>query len=134
MIPLPPRSAGAMPAPNKLPPPIMQPVQNPAENGPSITELLASASQLERSDREAAGRLYFDALQRDPGNLVAHNALERLEDPRRYGAWMRVNCTIHPDDDIYKFIDRDELYSRNPVRDLHQRPVDLFQQLHGIRQ
>jgi len=106
-----------MPAPNKLPPPIMQPVQNPAENGPSITELLASASQLERSDREAAGRLYFDALQRDPGNLVAHNALERLEDPRRYGAWMRVNCTIHPDDDIYKFIDRDELYSRNPVRD-----------------
>jgi len=94
----------------------MQQAQRPADIEPSVSELLARAERLETSDHEEAGRLYFEALKRDPANLVAHNSLERLEDPRRYGAWMRVNCSIHPDDDIYKFIVR-EPYSRNPVRD-----------------
>ncbi|MEX2500208.1 MAG: class I SAM-dependent methyltransferase [Wenzhouxiangellaceae bacterium] len=94
----------------------MQPVPNHARPDPSIDDLLARARQLESSDREEAGRLYFEALQRDSANLAAHNALERLGDPKRYGAWMRVNCTIHPDDDIFRFISRDA-YSRNPVRD-----------------
>lgn len=95
----------------------MQPAKNRAETDLSVSELLARAERLETSDRNLAGKLYFDALQRDPANLVAHNSLERLEDPRRYGAWMRVNCTIHPDDDIYKFFVRDKVYTRNPVRD-----------------
>lgn len=84
---------------------------------PATTDdTLRKARELEASDPEAAGRLYFEALQRDPANLEAHNALERLRDPQRYGAWMRVNCTIHPDDDIFRFIVRDR-YSHNPVRD-----------------
>lgn len=94
----------------------MQPARNPAETDPSVADLLARAESLEASDRVAAGRLYLEVLQRDPANLVAHNALERLEDPKRYGAWMRVNCTIHPDDDIFNFIVR-EPFSPNPVRD-----------------
>lgn len=94
----------------------MQPAQNPAETGPSVEDLIARAQRLEASDPATAGGLYHEALQRDPANLAAHNALERLEDPQRYGAWMRVNCTIHPDDDIFRFIVR-EPFSRNPVRD-----------------
>jgi len=94
----------------------MQPVQNPAETDPSVADLLARAESLEASDPAAAGRLYLEALQRDHANLAAHNALERLKDPKRYGAWMRVNCTIHPDDDIFNFIAR-EPFSPNPVRD-----------------
>lgn len=94
----------------------MQPVPNHPRPAPSVDDLLTRAQRLEASDRAAAGSLYFEALQRDPANLVAHNALERLEDPQRYGAWMRVNCTIHPDDDIFGFIARDP-FSRNPVRD-----------------
>ncbi|HMB38774.1 MAG TPA: class I SAM-dependent methyltransferase [Wenzhouxiangellaceae bacterium] len=96
---------------------IMQPVLKASETDPSVSELLARAERLEASDRDEAGRLYFEALRRDPANLVAHNSLERLEDPRRYGAWMLMNCSIHPDDDIYKFFVRDEVYTLNPVRD-----------------
>jgi len=95
----------------------MQPAKTPVESDPSVAEILARARRLETADLEAAGRLYFDALRRDPGNLVAHNSLERLKDPKRYGAWMRVNGTIHPDDDIYKFFAREPLYTLNPVRD-----------------
>lgn len=100
----------------------MQPVQKPhkpelsaAEN--SVDELVDRAQQLEASNPVKAGRLYFEALQRDAANLVAHNALERLGDPKRYSSWMRVNCTIHPEDDIFRFIAREPWYTRNPVRD-----------------
>ena len=86
-----------------------------AEN--SASELVARAQHLEATDRVAAGALYFEALQRDSYNLVAHNALERIEDPRRYSSWMRVNCTIHAQDDIYRFIAREPWYTRNPIRD-----------------
>ncbi|MEM1080250.1 MAG: class I SAM-dependent methyltransferase [Pseudomonadota bacterium] len=82
----------------------------------SAAALLRQAEQLEQSNPRDAGRLFFEALQRDPGCLNAHNALERLNDPKRYSAWMKINCTIHPNDDIYRFIASNE-YSHNPVRD-----------------
>ena len=84
---------------------------------PSVDDLIARARRFEASDRAEAGRLYFEALKRDPASLTAHNALERLADPRRYGAWMRINGTIHPDDDIFRFIAREPDYTLNPVRD-----------------
>lgn len=82
----------------------------------SIDDRLKSARALEHSDPEAAGRLYMEILEQDPGNLEASNALERLEDPRRYSAWMRINCVIDPRDDIFKFIGTGP-YSHNPIRD-----------------
>lgn len=72
--------------------------------------------ELEPRDPVAAGRLYHDILTRDPACIDASNALERLGDPNRFGAWMKVNCTIHPDDDIFSFIARDAA-SLNPIRD-----------------
>jgi SAM-dependent methyltransferase len=86
------------------------------ERTQQIDPLLRQARRIEGADRVEAGRLYWEALCRDPASLEAHNALERLGDPKRYSAWMRVNCTIHPDDDIFDFIAR-EPYSHNPVRD-----------------
>jgi SAM-dependent methyltransferase len=88
----------------------------PLEHHESPRGALERARRLEATDPAEAGRLYFEALQCDPSSLEAHNALERLRDPRRYSTWMRVNCTIHPDDDIFNFIVR-EPYSHNPVRD-----------------
>jgi len=60
--------------------------------------------------------LYAEILLREPGNLTASNALERLRHPDRYSAWMKVNCVIHPNDDIFAFISR-EPRSPNPIRD-----------------
>ena len=90
--------------------------QKPCETEPRIVTLLAEAKRLESFDPAAAGRLYFEILRQAPASLTAHNALERLQDPKRYGAWMHVNCTIHPNDDIFAFIANNE-YSHNPVRD-----------------
>ncbi|MBS3745086.1 MAG: class I SAM-dependent methyltransferase [Wenzhouxiangellaceae bacterium] len=100
----------------------MQAAQKPANSDSraserSVDDLVARARRLEAADRGEAGRLYMQALQRDPANLTAHNALERLEDPKRYGAWMRINGTIHPEDDIFRFIAREPAYTLNPVRD-----------------
>lgn len=100
----------------------MQAAQKPANpdsraSERSVDDLVARAQRLEAADRAEAGRLYLEALQRDPANLTAHNALERLEDPKRYGAWMRINGTIHPEDDIFRFIAREPTYTLNPVRD-----------------
>lgn len=77
---------------------------------------LESARAIEAEDPVAAGHFYVEALDRDPGCLEAHNALERLGHPRRFSHWMRINCTIHPNDDIFRFFVRDG-QSRNPVRD-----------------
>jgi len=92
---------------------------NPAPDATqrAVDDLLSRARQLEAVDAQQAGRLYLKALQRDPANLTAHNALERLGDPNRYGAWMRINATIHPDDDIFHFVAREPTYTLNPVRD-----------------
>ncbi len=35
--------------------------------------------------------------------LAAHNELERRGGPDAMGHWMRVNCLIHPNDDIFAF-------------------------------
>jgi len=84
---------------------------------PDSTEaLLVKARTAEANGLRTAGDLFAEALDRDPGCLEAHNALERLGHPRRFSHWMRINCTIHPDDDIFRFFVRDG-QSRNPVRD-----------------
>jgi SAM-dependent methyltransferase len=82
----------------------------------AIRALLARAGEMETDNPASAGMLYLEALERDPGCLAAHNALERMGHPRRFSHWMRINCTIHPDDDIFRFFARDG-QSRNPVRD-----------------
>jgi len=95
----------------------MQLVQKSRHPERSANELIRRARALEATDRVAAGRVYFEALQLDPASLDAHNALERLGDPNRYSSWMHINCTIHPEDDIFRFIAREASYTRNPVRD-----------------
>ena len=82
----------------------------------AFDEQIRRARALEDSHREEAGRLYMEVLEHDPGNIEASNSLERLEDPRRYSAWMRINCVIDPRDDIFKFIGTGP-YSHNPIRE-----------------
>lgn len=88
----------------------------PMNDPDSAEALLARARAAEKAGSETAGDLFAEAFDRDPGCLEAHNALERLGHPRRFGHWMRINCTIHPEDDIFRFFVREGL-SRNPVRD-----------------
>ncbi|QOC23130.1 class I SAM-dependent methyltransferase [Wenzhouxiangella sp. AB-CW3] len=83
---------------------------------PAFSAEIQRARELESNDPDEAGRLYMSVLERDPGNLEASNALERLHDPRRYSAWMRINCMIDPRDDIFRFIGTGP-YSHNPIRD-----------------
>lgn len=78
-------------------------------------ELLQKAAALEHSDLDAAGDLYTSILERDPACLAASNALERLRHPRRFSRWMHVNCTIHSEDDIFRFFQRDP-GTRDPIR------------------
>jgi len=81
----------------------------------SIGEELQRAAALEAIEPLAAADLYAVLLQREPACVEASNALERLGDPRRFGAWMRVNCTIHPRDDLLGFIARGA-HGQNPIR------------------
>lgn len=87
----------------------MNPVQ-------ATRSLIERARALEKEDVAEAARLYREALRADPASIEASNALERLNDPERYSAWMRINCVIHPDDDIFAFIAR-ERHNLNPIRD-----------------
>lgn len=82
----------------------------------AIDSLLEQARRLEPGDPDTAAGLYRQALRADPACIEASNALERLRDPERYGAWMRINCVIHPDDDLFAFIAR-ERHNLNPIRD-----------------
>lgn len=82
----------------------------------ALEEDFHRARALEKSDPTEAGRLYLKVLRGDPANVEASNALERLRDPNRYSAWMRVNCVIDPRDDIFRFI-ASSPSSLNPVRD-----------------
>ncbi|MFP4208498.1 MAG: class I SAM-dependent methyltransferase [Wenzhouxiangella sp.] len=82
----------------------------------AINQLLRQAAALETRQPEQAGDLYAEALRKEPGCLQAHNALERLGHRERFSHWMRINCRIHPDDDIFAFIARSP-GSTNPIRD-----------------
>lgn len=86
------------------------------ERDTNLHSLLSRARAAEQGGDERAGDLYAEALDCDPACLEAHNALERLNHARRFSRWMRINCNIHPDDDIFRFFARDG-QSRNPVRD-----------------
>ncbi|HRQ66168.1 MAG TPA: class I SAM-dependent methyltransferase [Xanthomonadaceae bacterium] len=81
-----------------------------------VADLLREARALEGEMPLLAGELYARALGMDPANLDAHNAIERLQAPGWYGEWMRVDCRIHPDDDIFRFF-AEYPGSRNPIRD-----------------
>lgn len=52
----------------------------------------------------------------EPGNLTAHNLVEKHRLASNFSDWVRVNCTISPDDDIFRFF-RNHPSSLNPVRD-----------------
>lgn len=82
----------------------------------SMQQLLRQAATSEASDPEQAGALYAQLLRQYPACLEAHNALERLGHAERFSHWMRINCRIHPDDDIFAFIARSP-GSTNPIRD-----------------
>lgn len=92
-----------------------------AERSPSEPELaslrreLERAAQLEAQNPQVAADLYAELLGREPGCVAASNALERLADPRRFSAWMRVNCMIEPRDDLLDFIARGA-HGQNPIR------------------
>jgi SAM-dependent methyltransferase len=81
-----------------------------------VATLLREARALESEAPMLAGELYAKALAQDSANLEAHNAIERLQAPGWYGAWMQVDCRIHPDDDIYRFF-AEYHGSLNPIRD-----------------
>lgn len=85
------------------------------EKSPTEDELLRRAAALEAASPDEAGALYADILRRDRGNLEASNALERLGHAESFGRWMRVDCTIHPQDDIFRFI-RSAPETRDPIR------------------
>src|SRR5699024_11891437 len=82
---------------------------------PTDDETLQQAAALEAASPDKAGALYADILRRDRGNLEASNALERLGHAESFGRWMRVDCTIHPQDDIFRFI-RSAPETRDPIR------------------
>lgn len=87
-----------------------------APSAAEIAHLLAQADALRQTDPQRAGALYARVRDADPANLHAHNAIERLGGRDSYARWMRVNCAIHPDDDIFRFF---ATYPGclNPVRD-----------------
>jgi len=80
-----------------------------------LAEQLAAIARLEADDPARAGDAYAALLDREPACLEASNALERLAHPRRFSAWMQINCVIHPSDDIFRFIGRGP-HGQNPVR------------------
>lgn len=65
--------------------------------------LYAEAEALAASDPAAAARLLARVLEAEPAHVRAHNLRERIDFPSSFRRWMRVECTIHPDDDIFRF-------------------------------
>ena len=78
--------------------------------------LLARALQIVATQPVEAAQLYAKVMSIDPANLIAHNALERMQAPQRYGHWMQVNCVIDPRDDIFQFFANHEI-AKNPIRE-----------------
>lgn len=75
----------------------------------------AEAVALAACDPAAAARLLADILEADPGHVLAHNLREQIDYPNSFRRWMRVNCEIHPEDDLFWFFVR---YPgcRDPIR------------------
>ncbi len=65
--------------------------------------LYAEAEALAGSDPAGAARLLARILEADPAHLPAHNLRERIDYAASYRRWMRVECAIHPEDDIFRF-------------------------------
>ena len=86
---------------------------NPMQTNDSM---LTRAQELEAAEPVEAAQLFARVLALDPANLAAHNALERMQAPQRYGHWMRVNCAIDPRDDIFRFFANHEI-AKNPIRE-----------------
>ena len=82
----------------------------------SNQSLLERATKLAASQPAEAARLFAEVMDRDPANLEAHNALERMGAAERYGRWMHVNCIIDPRDDIFRFFASHHL-AKNPIRE-----------------
>ena len=82
----------------------------------SKDSMLIRAQEIETSQPAEAAQLFTSVLALDPANLTAHNALERLQAPQRYGRWMLVNCVIDPRDDIFRFFANHEI-AKNPIRE-----------------
>jgi SAM-dependent methyltransferase len=78
--------------------------------------ILERANALVDSQPDVAAGMYARVLAREPGNLIAHNALEQMGASERYGRWMRINCIIDPRDDIYRFFASHPL-AKNPIRE-----------------
>ena len=78
--------------------------------------ILARAQEIETRQPAESARLFANVLALDPANLIAHNALERLQAPQRYSRWMQVNCVIDPRDDIFRFFVNQEI-AKNPIRE-----------------
>lgn len=81
----------------------------------SADALYADAELLARHDPAAASALLKQALALDPAHLPAHNLRERIDYPSSFRRWMRIECAIHPEDDIFRFF---SVYPgcRDPIR------------------
>lgn len=86
------------------------------KTNPNIAALIDSADAIATTAPLNAAELYAAAMQADPANITAHNALERLKAPQAYSRWMGVNCVIDPRDDIFHFFARHDI-ARNPIRE-----------------
>lgn len=78
--------------------------------------MLTRAQEIVATQPAEAAQLFAKVMSIDPANLTAHNALERMQAPQRYGRWMQVNCVIDPRDDIFHFFANHEI-AKNPVRE-----------------
>jgi SAM-dependent methyltransferase len=78
--------------------------------------MLTRAQEISATQPAEAAQLFTSVLALDPANLTAHNALEHMLAPQRYGHWMQVNCVIDPRDDIFRFFANHEI-AKNPIRE-----------------
>lgn len=83
---------------------------------PLTVELVDPANLQVTTSPHDAAQVCVAALHADPGNIAAHNTLERMKAPQAYGRWMHVNCLIDPRDDIFRFFANHEI-AKNPIRE-----------------
>ncbi|MDW8478709.1 MAG: class I SAM-dependent methyltransferase [Xanthomonadales bacterium] len=81
----------------------------------TLARLVAEAERLAGREPDQARALLREALARDPAHLGAHNLRERIDPLSSYRRWMRIECAIHPEDDIFRFFAADP-GCRDPIR------------------